>query len=88
MGVSPCSRRENLLMTMTAATVSRRPADAIDAVREELERLVVERQHLRAVDAEPHALEANRRAIAERQLRFAHLAWRCYGPGSGAPPFG
>jgi hypothetical protein len=74
-------------MATTAATVSRPPADAIDAVREELEQLVVERQHLRAAGAGSDALEANRRAIAERQLRFAHLAWRCYGPGSGAPPF-
>jgi hypothetical protein len=75
-------------MAMTAATVSRHPADAIAAVRAELERLVVERQRLRAADADAAALEANRRAIADRQLRFAHLAWRCYGPGSGAPPFG
>ena len=75
-------------MAMTAATVSRHPADAIAAVREELERLVVERQRLRAVGAGPEALEANRRAIADRQLRFAHLAWRCYGAGSGSPPFG
>lgn len=74
-------------MASTAATVSRPPAAAIDAVREELEQLVVRRQHLRAIGAGPHALESNRRAIAECQLRFAHLAWRCYGPGSGAPPF-
>jgi hypothetical protein len=75
-------------MATTAASVSRHPADAIAAVRDELERLVVERQRLRATDASPDLLEANRKAIAEHQLRFAHLAWRCYGPGSGSPPFG
>jgi DNA-binding GntR family transcriptional regulator len=73
-------------MATTAATVSRHPADALAAVREELERLVVERQRLRATDADADALEANRRAIADRQLRFAYLAWRCYGHGSGPAP--
>jgi hypothetical protein len=75
-------------MAMTAATVSRHPADAIAAVRDELERLVVERQRLRAAGAAPDVLEANRRAIGDRQLRFAHLAGRCYGAGSGSPPSG
>jgi hypothetical protein len=75
-------------MAMTAATDSRHPADAIAAVREELERLVVERQRLRAAGAGPEELEANRRAIADHQRRFARLAWRCYGAGSGSPPFG
>lgn len=71
----------------TAVEAPRPPTDAIDRVKQELEELVVERQRLRESHADAGALESNRRAIADRQLRFAHLAWRCYGPGSGSPPF-
>jgi hypothetical protein len=71
----------------TAGEAPRPPTDAIDRVKHELEELVVERQRLRETDADAGVLEANRRAIADRQLRFAHLAWRCYGTACGSPPF-
>ena len=73
---------------MTTAVAARRPpTDAIDRVKHELEQLVMERQRLREAHAEAGMLEANRLAIADRQLRFARLAWRCYGAGAGSPPF-
>jgi len=58
--------------------------DTIQSVSDEIQRLVAERQELRANGAPADELEQNRRAIAGAQSRYSHLLIRHYLPRSEA----
>ena len=60
------------------------PGDTIDSVSAEIQRLVGERQELRAAGASAEELEENRRRIAQAQSRYSHLLIQHYLPRSEA----
>jgi hypothetical protein len=47
--------------------------DTVESVSEQIGRIVVERQDLRAVGADAEALEENRRRLAAAQARMSQL---------------
>jgi DNA helicase HerA-like ATPase len=58
--------------------------DTIQSVSDEIQRLVAERQELRATGAPAEELEENRRRIARAQSHYSHLLIRHYLPRSEA----
>ena len=58
--------------------------NTIESVSAEIQRLVAERQELRARDADPEELEENRRRIAGAQSRYSHLLIQHYLPSREA----
>jgi hypothetical protein len=69
---------------MGATFIRVNPVDTIDSVSAEIQRLVGERQELRASGASPDELEENRRAIARAQSRYSRLLIQHYLPRSAA----
>ena len=56
------------------------PEHTIDAVAAEIQRLVAERQELRAAGAAADELEDNRRRLADAQARYSRLLIQHYLP--------
>jgi hypothetical protein len=56
------------------------PEHTIDAVAAEIQRLVAERQELRAAGAGADELEDNRRRLADAQARYSRLLIQHYLP--------
>jgi hypothetical protein len=56
----------------------------LETIQAEIQRIVAERQELRAGGAPADALEENRRALADAQARFSRLLIQEYLPASAA----
>jgi hypothetical protein len=65
--------RPALLPFLYEASINVRNMDTVESVSEQIGRIVVERQDLRAADADAHALEENRRRLAAAQSRMSQL---------------
>ena len=59
-----------------------RQPPTVEALTEEIGRIVAERQELRAAGAAPEALEENRRWLAEAQHRLSQLLIERYLPAA------